>query len=140
METAVPKYPLNRGSETILLVEDEAVVREVIGQILEINGYIVLEAGSGPEALLLSQRQQTPIHLVLSDVVMPGMSGVELAVRLQAQRPEIKVLFMSGHPESSIVHHGMLNPGVAFIQKPFRANQMIRKIRELLDGLPAAPA
>jgi PAS domain S-box-containing protein len=126
----------DRGSETILLVEDEEIVRQVARRILERNSYTVLEAGSGKEALAVSRQVSGPIHLMLSDVVMSGMSGVEATAQLREQRPEIKVLFMSGHTENSIVHHGVLDPGVAFIQKPFRQEQLVHKVREVLDGPP----
>ena len=133
-EAAAPaSCTLDRGTETILLVEDEDMVRQVARRILEMHGYTVLEAASGPDALLVSQKTQGPIHLMLTDVVMPGMSGGETAERLQAQRPELKVLFMSGHTENSIVHHGVLDPGVAFIQKPFRSDLLVHKVRQMLD-------
>ena len=126
-------YTLDRGTETILLVEDEDMVRQVARRILEMHGYTVLEAASGPDALLVSQKAPGSIHLMLTDVVMPGMSGGETAERLQAQRPELKVLFMSGHTENSIVHHGVLDPGVAFIQKPFRSERLVHQVRQMLD-------
>jgi len=122
------------GSETILLVEDEDLVRQVAGRILARYGYTVLEAASGLDALVVSREHPGPIHLMLTDVVMPGMSGLETAENLKPQRPEMKVLFMSGHTENTIVHHGVLDPGVAFIQKPFRYNVLAQKIREMLDA------
>lgn len=134
--TAADSCTLNRGTETILLVEDEDLVRQVARRILEMRGYTVLEAASGREALLVSQQTHGPIHLMLTDVVMPGMSGGETAERLRAQRPELKVLFMSGHTENSIVHHGVLDPGVAFIQKPFRSDLLVHKVRQVLDQPP----
>ena len=100
------------------------------------NGYTVLEAASGHDALSVSQQTQGRIHLMLTDVVMPGISGGETAELLKAQRPEMKVLFMSGHTENSIVHHGVLNPGVAFLQKPFKHDLLVSKVREVLDGPP----
>ncbi len=128
--------PLDRGTETILLVEDEDMVRQVARRILEIKGYQVLEAASGQDALAVSQQTSGPIHLMLTDVVMPGISGGETAQLLRAQRPDLKVLFMSGHTENSIVHHGVLDSGVAFLQKPFRGDLLARKVREVLDGSP----
>jgi PAS domain S-box-containing protein len=122
------------GPETILLVEDEDMVRQVASRILVRHGYTVLEAASGRDALLVSQEHAGPIHLMLTDVVMPGMSGWETAENLKPHRPEMKVLFMSGHTENTIVHHGVLDPGVAFIQKPFRYNVLAQKIREMLDA------
>jgi PAS domain S-box-containing protein len=136
-EAATPfSCAYDRGSETILLVEDEEIVRQVARRILEKNGYNVIEAGSGKEALAVSRQAAGPIHLMLSDVVMSGMSGVEATAQLREQWPELKVLFMSGHTENCIVHHGVLDPGVAFIQKPFRQEQLVRKVREVLDGPP----
>ena len=137
---APPSCTLDRGTETILLVEDEDMVRQVARRILEMHGYTVLEAASGHDALLVSQKTQGPIHLMLTDVVMPGMSGGQTAERLQAQRPELKVLFMSGHTENSIVHHGVLDPGVAFIQKPFRSDLLVHKVRQMLDQPLSADA
>lgn len=136
-EAAAPtNCPLHRGSETILLVEDEDMVRHVARRILELNGYTVLEASSGHDALSVSQQTPGRIHLMLTDVVMPGISGGETAELLKAQRPDLRVLFMSGHTENSIVHHGVLNPGVAFLQKPFKHDLLVSKVREVLDGPP----
>jgi len=123
-----------QGTETILLVEDEALVRQVTRRILQHNGYTVLEASGGPEALLLSDRHPGPIHLTLTDVIMPEMSGRELVDNLIRQRPEMKVLYMSGHTENAIVHHGVLDPGTAFIQKPFRHFLLAHKVRQVLDS------
>jgi len=122
------------GSGTILLVEDEDMVRQVASRILTRHGYTVLEAASGRDALVVSREHAGPIHLMLTDVVMPGMSGWETAENLKPQRPKMKVLFMSGHTENTIVHHGVLDPGVAFIQKPFKYNVLAQKIREMLDA------
>ena len=136
-EAAAPsKCPLHRGSETILLVEDEDMVRHVARRLLEMNGYTVLEASSGHDALSVSQQTPGRIHLMLTDVVMPGISGGETAELLKAQLPDLRVLFMSGHTENSIVHHGVLNPGVAFLQKPFKHDLLVSKVREVLDGPP----
>ena len=121
------------GSETVLLVEDEDMVRHVARRILARHGYTVLEAASGDDALAISRENAGPIHLMLTDVVMPGMSGRETADNLKPQRPGMKVLFMSGHTENAIVHHGVLDPGTAFIQKPFKYNVLAQKIREVLD-------
>jgi PAS domain S-box-containing protein len=122
------------GSETILLVEDEAEVRELILDVLTERGYTVLEARNGDEALLLGERRSGPIHLLLTDVVMPGgMNGRELAERLTALHPEIKVLYMSGYTDEAIVHHGVLDRGTIFLQKPFTPGALERKMRQLLD-------
>jgi two-component system cell cycle sensor histidine kinase/response regulator CckA len=122
------------GSETILLVEDEDLVRQVARRILARHGYSVLEAASGDNALVVSREHAGPIHLMLTDVVMPGMGVQEIMENLKSQRPEMKVLFMSGHTENAIVHHGVLNPGTAFIQKPFKHDFLAHKVREVLDN------
>lgn len=124
-----------KGSETILLVEDEDIVREITRKILQKEGYTVLSASSGPMALTIGVQYQEPVHLILSDVLMPGMSGPETVSQLKAGHPLTKVLYMSGHTENAIVHHGVLDQGVAFIQKPFRRETLLRKVRELLDAL-----
>jgi PAS domain S-box-containing protein len=128
----------DRGTETILLVEDEDLVRQVARRILERYGYTVLAAASGQQALDLSRQHAGPIHLMLTDVVMPGMSGQEIREDLQSKRPEMEVLFMSGHTENAIVHHGVLDEGTAFIQKPFKHEVLARKVREVLDHRAAA--
>jgi two-component system, cell cycle sensor histidine kinase and response regulator CckA len=129
VEGAIP-----RGSETILLVEDEDVVRGLARQILEQAGYSVLEASRGEEALRLCAAHKQPIQLVLTDVVMPETSGKEVADRLRVLRPEIKVLFMSGYADEAIVHHGVLDAKVEFIQKPFTPVALARKVREVIDS------
>jgi PAS domain S-box-containing protein len=122
------------GTETILLVEDEEGVRGLTRQILQRHGYTVLEAESGQDALLLCERYSGPIHLLLSDVVLAAqMNGRELVERLSPRRPEIKVLYMSGYSDEAIVHHGVLAPGTAFLQKPFTTESLMRKLREVLD-------
>ncbi len=127
------------AAKTILLVEDEEVVRQVARKILERNGYTILEADSGRAALRVSKEHPSPIHLLLTDVLMPKMGGRELVDRLTPQRPEMKVLFMSGHTENAIVHHGVLDEGIAFIQKPFRYEALLSKVSELLVGSPKRP-
>ena len=133
---SLPPLPAfqDRGAETILVVEDEELVRQVTRRILEMKGYKVLEAAGGPAALSVSEQHRGAIQLLLTDVLMPEMSGKELAERLTLLRPETKVLFMSGHTENAIVHHGVLKPGIAFIQKPFRLEALARKVREVLDA------
>jgi CheY-like chemotaxis protein len=121
-----------RGSETILVVEDGEEVRKFTVQILEKQGYRVLEAPNGEEAFVLFQNYKEPIHLVLTDVVMPGMSGRELADALLNLHPELKVIYMSGYTDNSIVHHGILEKGIHYIQKPFTIERLARKIREVL--------
>jgi len=128
----IPKRVLI-GSETILMVEDNDEVRNLIKNILQRYGYKLLKAENGKEALRISRQHQHPIHLMLTDVVMPGMNGRELSERIQSQRPEIKVLYMSGHTGDAIVHHGVLAPGVNFIQKPFTSEKLAGMIRKVLD-------
>jgi PAS domain S-box-containing protein len=135
---AIRIFP-DRGAETILLAEDEKAVRQVTHKMLEIKGYKVLAAAGGPAALDISKEYNGPIHLLLTDVLMPGMSGRKLAESLIRQRPETKVLFMSGHTENAIVHHGVLQPGIAFIQKPFRLETLMHKVREVLDAVQDLP-
>lgn len=123
-----------RGSETILLVEDEPLVRRLASVVLKENGYRVLEAADGPEALRLAGSQTGDIDLLLTDVVMPRMSGRETADRLASERGDMKVLFMSGHPEDALAHHGVLDPEFAFLPKPFTPESLSLKVREVLDG------
>ena len=122
----------HRGSETILVVEDEDALRTLVQTVLLANGYTVLEASQGEEALEICKRQDGIIHLMLTDVVMPKMNGRELARRLASTRPETKVLFMSGYTDNAIVHQGILDEGSAFIQKPFTPGALATKVRELL--------
>ena len=126
------------GEETILLVEDEAVVRRLVAEILKTSGYTVLQAGDGPSALELLRRHAGEIDLLVSDVVMPGMSGPEVASAVTAMRPGTLVLYISGYTDSAIGHHGVLEPGIAFLQKPFTADELQRKVRGLLDGATMA--
>jgi CheY-like chemotaxis protein len=121
------------GTETILLVEDETVVRQLVAEILETTGYKVLQAGDGPSALELLRRHPAPVELLVADVVMPGMSGPEVAQAVTAMRPGTQVLYTSGYTDSQIGHHGVLEPGIAFLQKPFSADDLTRKVRSLLD-------
>jgi two-component system cell cycle sensor histidine kinase/response regulator CckA len=122
-----------RGTETILLVEDEDVVREMATEILRDSGYRVLEAKHGPDALVLEKQHSGEIDLMLTDVVMPQMSGRELAEQLTPLRRDMKVLYMSGYTDDAIVHHGVLEEGTAFIGKPFTPTALARKVREILD-------
>ena len=122
------------GHETVLLVEDEAAVRVLVRRVLDRNGYRVLEAESGVQAVQLIQGNSEKIHLLLTDVVMPGMSGPELASRLAGANPDMRVLFMSGYTDEAIVHHGVLDPGIALLEKPFTPEVLLRKLREILDA------
>ena len=122
------------GTETILVVEDEEAVRHIAKRILCAAGYTVLTAATGAEALRTSESHPAPIHLILTDVVMPQMSGRALAEQLALARPGIKVLYMSGYTDDAIVHHGTLDRGTHFIGKPFNAGDLTRKMREVLDS------
>jgi CheY-like chemotaxis protein len=126
------------GTETVLLVEDEEMVRRMAHEILLMNGYQVLESSHGAEALDKCRQHQGPIHLMLTDVVMPQMSGRELAEHAAPMRPEMRVLYMSGYTDDAIVHHGVLDEGVAFIEKPFTPNSLAHKVRAALDAGVAA--
>jgi PAS domain S-box-containing protein len=121
------------GNETILLVEDEDPVREVTALLLESLGYRVLQVSGAEEALNLVQRNRTKIDLLLTDVIMPGMSGRELAEAFRVYDPGVKVLFQSGHTDDIMVRHSILNAEVAFLQKPFSLDSLAKKIRELFD-------
>jgi PAS domain S-box-containing protein len=129
----MPETPPVR-TETILLVEDALRVRAVVREILEMNGYSVLEARHGAEAIEISERHRGPIQLMVTDVVMPQMSGRELAQRLQPVRPDMRVLYMSGYTDDAIVRHGVLGEGIAFLSKPFTPDALALKVREVLDA------
>jgi CheY-like chemotaxis protein len=122
------------ASETILLVEDDQPVRTLSSTILEKQGYRVLEAETGDEALRVVYEHQGPIDLILTDVVMPGMNGREMCTKVTQQHPDVKVLFMSGYTDDVIVHHGILDQGIHFIQKPFSIQALAGKVREILEG------
>jgi signal transduction histidine kinase len=132
-ELAVDSRSVPGGSETILLVEDEDLVRRLAVKILEEFGYTVITAANGEEGLRLCKEFDGPIDLLISDVVMPQMSGRQLAEHVSVLRPETKVLFMSGYTDDAIVRHGILEENMAFIQKPFLPDALARKARELLD-------
>jgi PAS domain S-box-containing protein len=127
------------GDETILLVEDEEVVRRLSRKILASKGYRVLEAERGTDACMISQGFDEHIDLLLTDVVMPLMNGKQVYEHVREGRPEIKVLYMSGYTGDVIVHHGVLEPGVDFVQKPFTVEILARRVREVLDGIRRAP-
>ena len=125
--------PGHHGGETVLLAEDEAQVRRLVGDILQRSGYQVLAAATPAEALALSERHAGRVHLLLTDLVMPGMSGRQLAERLTISRPDAKVLYVSGYTGSLLVSHGALEEGVAYLQKPITPDTLLRKVREVLD-------
>jgi PAS domain S-box-containing protein len=133
---AAAKLP--RGTETILVVEDAPAVRAVTRQVLERQGYVVLEAPNGEAALVLATKHHGPIHLLLTDVVMPGVNGRQLSEQLARPRPDMLVLFTSGYTDDSVVRHGILESGIAYLQKPFTPDGLARKVREVLDS-PQGP-
>jgi two-component system cell cycle sensor histidine kinase/response regulator CckA len=126
--------PRSHGSEVVLLVEDEDQVRAVTSRILREHGYRVIETRDAREAIAVCDAHAGAIHLLLSDVVMPRMSGTELARRVSPIRPAMKILFMSGYTEDAAVRHGALDSGVAFLQKPLTSETLTRKVREVLDS------
>jgi two-component system, cell cycle sensor histidine kinase and response regulator CckA len=123
-----------RGSETILLVEDQEEVRNLVRRVLTARGYHVLAAASGQDALRLTVQFAGPIDLLVTDVVMPRMSGREVALLLAAAHPKMKTLYVSGYTDESIARPGMLEPGVAFLQKPFTGEDLARKVRDVLES------
>lgn len=127
--TGVPQ-----GSETLFLVEDEPLVRYIGATGLRHLGYTVLEAENGVDALLLVDRYTDVIDLLITDVVMPQMGGRELAERFREIRPDVPVIYTSGYTDTAIVHEGVLEPGLAFLQKPFTPAALAHKVREVLDG------
>jgi PAS domain S-box-containing protein len=139
-EAAEPLRPgafpieIRRGTETVLMVEDEESLRHVTREFLQASGYQVLEARHAAEAIAIVEQHAQPIHLLVTDVVMPKMSGRDLAQRLLLLRPNLKVLYMSGYTDDAILHHGVLDQGVAFLAKPFTRASLARKIREVLEA------
>ncbi len=126
---------LVRGDETLLVVEDDEMVRKVACRVLGDRGYHVLEAAHGEDAIQVAANHGGPIHLMLTDIVMPGFTGRELARRLSVHRPAMKVIYMSGYTETAIVHQGVLDEGVVFVQKPFTVEGLTLKVREALDDV-----
>jgi len=122
------------GTETVLLAEDDELLRPLARGLLEKLGYTVLDAGTAEDALALARAHRGPIHLLIADVVMPGESGRQLALRLAELRPDTRVLYTSGYTDDAIVHHGMLEPGLNYLQKPFTPAALARSVREVLDA------
>jgi CheY-like chemotaxis protein len=135
----LPSESLERptGTETILLAEDEEAVRRLASRILQLSGYTVLEARNGVEAVAVAREHQSPIHILVTDLVMPRMSGRQLATLMTQARPGLRVLLMSGYTEQAVLRPDVLEPRVAFLQKPFTPTELVRKVREVLDGRDA---
>jgi two-component system cell cycle sensor histidine kinase/response regulator CckA len=133
-EAAAPPDAPASGSETILLVEDEEQVRTLARRVLERAGFVVVEAGDAEAAVQLANRHPGTIHLLLADMLLPGLSGRELAAQLAIHRPAIKVLYVSGTADDAIGRHQVLAPGIEFLQKPFALDQLVRKVRKVLDA------
>ena len=131
---AIGSDVLPRGTETILVVEDESAVRSLVKRLLERQGYQVLTARHGADALALRERHEGPIHLLLTDMVMPEMGGSELAERLQATSPQLRALYMSGYTAGTNEHHEIIAPRSAFLAKPFSAEELVRRVRAALGG------
>jgi two-component system, cell cycle sensor histidine kinase and response regulator CckA len=131
--TGIKNNKAGHGTETILLVEDEDAVRELARTVLESHGYSVIEAVSAEEAQELAARRGAKIDLLLTDVVMPAMSGRDLARRISAQSPQTRVLYMSGYTDNVIAEGGVLEAGMSFLQKPFSPRALAAKVREVLD-------
>jgi DNA-binding NtrC family response regulator len=131
----MPAAPLH-GAETVMVVEDEDGIRTLECRILEKHGYTVLRASNGAEAIQVSAQHNGKIELLITDMVMPSMSGTDLAQLLTSQRSELKVLFTSGYTDNAIIHHGTLTGDAEFLAKPFEPQALARKVREVLDNHP----
>jgi two-component system cell cycle sensor histidine kinase/response regulator CckA len=126
--------PAERGSETVLLVEDEEALREVMREVLEDTGYTVLTARDGVDAIRVSNAHPRPIHVMVIDLMLPGMGGRSAALEITAARPDLKTLYISGYSTEAVLHHGMLSRGSAFLSKPFTSAGLLRSLRELVTG------
>jgi CheY-like chemotaxis protein len=135
-QRADPALSEQSGNETILIVEDEPAVRTLATEVLRRHGYAVLEASDGLEALRVVERHQDSIDLIITDVVMPQMTGRELANRIRDTRPTLKILFMSGYPDHAVNRE--IDSNEAFLQKPFAPDGLVRKVREILDRTVAS--
>ena len=134
MEDAEVPEGVHRGSETILVVEDEEAVCKLSCEFLSSRGYNVLAASDGLEALQVSEQHRGPIHLLLTDVVMPGINGQELARRLSPLKPEMKIMYIPGYTDNAIAQKFLVDPGTVFLQKPFPLDTLARNVREVLEG------
>lgn len=123
---------IHKGSEIVMVAEDEPLLQELTGEFLTDSGYKVLTAGNGAEAIEIAKRHSGPIHLLITDAIMPGMSGRELAIQMLNLRPDIKVLYVSGYTDDAVLRNGMVGTEMDFLQKPFTRDQLIRKVREVL--------
>ena len=128
--------PVPVGTETVLLVEDDPSIRSLGRVALQSYGYIVLEAANGQEGIEVGLNHRGPIHLLATDVVLPRISGREVAEQLRSARPDLKVLYVSGYTDDAVVRHGVLSADAAFLQKPFTPTTLARKVREVLDDSP----
>jgi CheY-like chemotaxis protein len=126
--------PRQRGTETVLVVEDEQAVRDLTVKMMRQLGYNVLAAAGGDEAIEISRSHTGQISLLLTDVVMPGMSGRQVADALLPARPGLRVLYLSGYTENTVIHHGVLEQGVSFLPKPFSREVLAKKVREVLSN------
>jgi hypothetical protein len=124
------------ATETVLVVEDEPAARELVGEILREEGYGVLLAEDGLQAVESAKRAVAPIHLVLTDVILPKISGRVAVERIRAIHPRIKVIYMSGYTDDQVSRHGVLEPGIVLLQKPFTPADLTRRVGEVLDGSP----
>ena len=129
-----PDAPVARAGETNLLVEDEPAIREALLRVLTGNGYRVIEASNGGEALRRAQEEEGPIHLMLSDVMMPGIGGKELVQRLMVTRPQTRIILMSGYTDDDLLRRELGDARYVFLQKPFAARQAVAAVRDLLDA------
>jgi len=134
MQDAVQEQTTPRGTETVLVVEDEKMLLEFVGTVLEEQGYKILAAGTPADALTITREYNSPIHLLITDVVMPGMNGRELKEAITPLYPDIKTLYVSGYTANVIAHRGMLDEGTAFLQKPFTVNALIVRVRQVIEG------
>ena len=133
LKERVVQEELPQGKETVLVIEDEEAVRQLAVRILKRQGYTVLDVPDGDSALVICEERKEPIHLILTDVIMPAMNGRQLVERCWQMRQDFKVLYMSGYTDNAIVQHGVLEEGMNYLQKPFTVDDLARKVREVLD-------